>query len=249
MAKKTVEIELPELKDSTMIYLLAAVVILAQISTAYFTMQVNQNLETLATAINALENNAPSGNPSPAPSPSPQPAPQPTVVDVSADDDTPRGSPDAKVKIIMFSDYQCPYCGRVEPTVEQIRETYGSDVVIYFRDFPLSSLHPYAQKAAEAAECAGEQGKYWEMHDKLFENQGALDVPSLKQYAADLGLDTAAFNSCLDNGDMASEVQNDFNDGQAAGVSGTPTFFINGKMLVGAQPFDAFKAVIDAELA
>jgi protein-disulfide isomerase len=249
MAKKTVEIELPELKDSTMIYLLAAVIILAQVSTTYFTMQVNQNVQTMATAIKNIKIAAPSGNPSPAPSPSPQPAPQPTVVDVSEDDDAVRGPANAPVEIIEFSDYQCPYCERAYPTVQQILRTYGDKVKFIYRDFPLSSLHPYAQKAAEAAECAGEQGKYWEMHDKLFENQGALDVPSLKQYAADLGLDTAAFNSCLDNGDMASEVQNDFNDGQAAGVSGTPTFFINGKMLVGAQPFDAFKAVIDAELA
>jgi protein-disulfide isomerase len=244
MSKNSIEIEVPDINDKTLIYLVAGAILLSQITTAYFTLQVNQNLQALSAAISNSEITVPSGNPSP----SPQPTPQPTVVQVSADDDTPKGSPSAQVKIIMFSDYECPFCSRVEPTIDQIVETYGDKVVIYFRDFPLS-FHANAQKAAEASECAGEQGKFWEMHDKLFENQQALDVASLKQYAADLGLNTATFNSCLDNGDMASEVQKDFSDGQAAGVSGTPTAFVNGKKLVGAQPFSAFKPLIDTELA
>ncbi len=101
---------------------------------------------------------------------------------------------------------------------------------------------------AEAAECADEQGKFWEYHDKLFENQQALDAASLKQHAKDLGLDTTVFDNCLDNGDMASEVQKDFQDGQGHSVSGTHTFFVNGQNIVGAQPFSVFKQAIDAEL-
>lgn len=169
---------------------------------------------------------------------------------VSLDDDPSKGSDNAPVTIIEFSDYQCPYCARFwRDTLPQIEEEYieTGKVKFVYRDFPLG-FHQYAQKAAEAAECADEQGNYWDYHDKLFENQNALDTASLKQYAKDLGLDTAKFNDCLDSGKYASEVQKDFEDGQAAGVTGTPAFFINGQSVVGAQPFSAFKQVIDAEL-
>ena len=117
-----------------------------------------------------------------------------------------------------------------------------------FRDFPLS-FHPEALPAAEAAECAGDQGKYWEYHDELFKNQQLLSSSLYPQLASQLGLDTAKFQQCLDSGKHTQEVQNDFAYGSQAGVSGTPTFFINGVMLVGAQPYSAFKQVIDAELA
>jgi protein-disulfide isomerase len=161
-----------------------------------------------------------------------------------------RGNKNAKVVIVAFSDYQCPYCSRVEPTMTQIEQTYGDKVAIYFRNFPLPpTMHPNAEKAAEAAQCANAQGKFWEMHDKLFANQGALAVDNLKQYAKDLGLDTTKFNTCLDTNQMMSVVQADSAAGQQAGVSGTPTTFVNGKAIVGAYPFDAFKAAIDAELA
>lgn len=249
MAKKTVEIELPEFSDKTLIYLIAGLILLTQLSTAYFTLQANQNIQALTTTIGKLELTAPANNPSPAQQPAQQPTPQqPTVVQVSAGDAVPRGSPSAPVKIIMFSDYQCPYCSRVEPTIKQIIDTYGGNVVVYFRNFPLG-FHQYAEKAAEAAECAGEQGKFWEMHDKLFENQAALTVDDLKKYASDLGLNTDTFNTCLDSGAMASKISKDQSDGAAAGVEGTPTAFINGKAVVGAQPFESFKALIDAELA
>jgi protein-disulfide isomerase len=110
-------------------------------------------------------------------------------------------------------------------------------------------MHPNAQKAAEATECADDQGKYWEYHDLLYVNQNALDVASLKSYAAQLGLDTATFDECLDAGEQTAEVQKDYQDGQAYGVSGTPAFFINGQLLSGAQPFAAFQQVIDAAIA
>ncbi|MFH1364782.1 MAG: thioredoxin domain-containing protein, partial [Candidatus Aenigmatarchaeota archaeon] len=141
----------------------------------------------------------------------------------------------------------CPFCSRFySDAYQKIITEYvdtGKAKIVY-RDFPLS-FHPQAQPAAEAAECAGEQGMFWEYHDKIFENQGALSTESYKQWAADLGLNTEQFNSCFDSGTYRSEVQKDFADGQAAGVSGTPTFFINGQKLVGAQPFEAFKGVID----
>ena len=117
-----------------------------------------------------------------------------------------------------------------------------------FRDFPLP-FHSDAQKAAEAAECAGEQGKFWEMHNMIFDNQEAIGVADLKQNGKSLGLDIAALNDCLDSGKYADEVIRDMNDGSAAGVSGTPTFFINGEKLVGAQPFSVFEQIIERKLS
>lgn len=180
--------------------------------------------------------------------PEPQEIPR---TEVSLDDDPVKGNENAPVTIVEFSEYQCPFCGKYfKETYPKIVEEYinTGKVKYVFRDFPLS-FHQYAQKAAEAAECAQDQGKYWEMHDKLFQNQKNLDIDSLKKYAKDIGLDVEEFNSCLDSGKYASEVQKDFNDGQKYGVSGTPTFFINGIELVGAYPFDSFKQIIDAELA
>jgi len=189
------------------------------------------------------KNDGDSGNDTP-----PVPPPTADVGELVDDDDAVRGPEDAKITIVEFSDFECPFCGRAIPVVEQVMEEYEGDVKLIFKDFPLS-FHQNAQKAAEAAECAGEQDQYYEYHDVLFDNQTALSISDLKQYAADLGLDTEAFNSCLDNGDMAAEVQADFAAGQAVGVSGTPTFFINGQKIVGAQPFSAFKQIIDAELS
>ena len=117
-----------------------------------------------------------------------------------------------------------------------------------FKDFPLPN-HGEAFKASEAARCAGEQGKYWEMHDAMFANQRALEVPQLKRYAAGLGLDAARFDPCLDSGKFAAVVRADMAQGQAMGVNSTPTIYINGRALIGAQPFSAFKQIIDEELA
>ncbi len=128
-------------------------------------------------------------------------------------------------------------------------ETYGDQIKFVVRDFPLNSIHPYAQKAAEATECADDQGKFWEYHDLVFANQNAIDVDSLKGYAAELGLDTGTFDECLDEGKHSSEVGNDLEDGRASGVTGTPAFIINGQLVSGAQPFTVFQQVIDAALA
>lgn len=195
----------------------------------------------------------PTAYPTPSPILSPaaaQPSPTAGIVQVSADDDPALGPQDAPVLIVEFSDFQCGYCARfATETLNQILDTYGDQVRFVYRDFPLTSMHPYAQKAAEATQCAYEQGKYWEYSDLLFQNQQALDVDSLKGYAQQLGLETGAFNECLDSGRYTSEVQNDLAQGQGYGVTGTPTFFINGRMLVGAKPFSDFQAMIAEELA
>lgn len=156
------------------------------------------------------------------------------------------GSKDAKVTIIEFSDYECPACRRAEPVVEQVISYYGDRILFSYRDFPIYQIHPFAQGAAEATRCANEQGKYWEMHDKLFASND-LDASSLKRYARDLGIDGEKFDSCLDSHKYGQDVANDASDGAAAGVKGTPTFFINGKMYVGGRSFDEFRKIIDGE--
>jgi len=161
-----------------------------------------------------------------------------------------KGDQNAKITIIEFSDFQCPYCARyVTETFPQIEKEYiATGKVFYvFHQYPLP-FHQYAQKAAESAECAGEQDKFWEMHDKLFANQDKLTEVDLKGYAANLGLDTSKFNTCLSSGQFTDSVQADMELGQSMGVNGTPSFFINGKFVSGAQPFESFKAIIDAEL-
>lgn len=159
-----------------------------------------------------------------------------------------KGNPSAPITIVEFSDYQCPYCSKAESTVAQILSEYKDKVRLVYRDFPLP-FHDRAQKAAEAALCAQEQGKYWEMHDKLFANQQALEPASLKGYARDIGLDGARFDRCLDSGEKAKLVDSSRRAGDEAGVSGTPAFFVNGMMLSGAQPYESFKSLIDSELA
>lgn len=171
------------------------------------------------------------------------------VNDVSADDDPYRGSEQSPVTIVEFSDFECPYCQSfAEQVLPQLFDVYGEDVRFVFRDFPITSIHPQAFKAAEAAQCAFEQGEFWRYHDLLFQNQGALDLTNLKKSASTLGMDTGIFDDCLDSGSYEEEVQADLEDGQLYGVSGTPTFFINGRKVVGAQPFAVFQQIIEEEL-
>jgi protein-disulfide isomerase len=129
-----------------------------------------------------------------------------------------------------------------------VAQTYGDKVKLVWKDFPLTSIHPEAFKASEAAHCAGDQGKYWDYHDRLFQNQRALQVDALKKHAADLGLDTGAFNACVDSGKYTDRVRKGLEEGTALGVGSTPSVFINGRLLMGAQPFEAFQAIIDDEL-
>jgi protein-disulfide isomerase len=158
-----------------------------------------------------------------------------------------RGSDKAAVEIIEFSDFQCPFCLRADPTVRQVLSTYGDRIRFVYRHFPLPN-HPNARPAAEAAACAANQNQFWAYHDRLFANQSRLQDADLKQHAADLGLDTALFNACVDGHKMKARIDDDLEAGREAGVDGTPAFFINGRMLSGAQPFDAFRRIIEEEL-
>jgi len=158
------------------------------------------------------------------------------------------GDKEAEVVLVEFSDYQCPYSKRAQATVSKVLEEYKGKIYYAFFDYPLP-FHQNAMKAHEAARCAGEQGKYKEYHAKVFDNQQNLGVEDLKQYAKDLGLDMDAFDSCLDTGKTAESVKQSAQKGNDAGVSGTPAFFVNGIMISGAQPFESFQEVIEAELA
>ena len=185
----------------------------------------------------------------PPPAPTAAAAPPPAEKqDISAGDAPSKGPKGAPVTIVEWSDFQCPFCGRVGPTIKQIEDTYKGKVRIAFKQQPLP-FHSNAQVAAEASLAAHEQNKFWEMHDKMFANQQALDRPNLEKYAQELGLNMAKFKAALDSGKFKEKVQKDSAEGMKVGANGTPTFFINGQKVEGAQPFDAFKAVIDRELA
>ncbi len=177
---------------------------------------------------------------------------------VSTDDDAYLGDENAPVVIIEFSDYQCPFCRSFwRETLPLIKSEYidTGKVQFVFRDLPLS-IHPAAIPAAQATECAEEQGKFWEMHDKIFSEQEKLgsgtvqfSVDDLKKWAGEINLNTGDFNSCLDSKKYAEEVENDLNDARAAGANSTPSLFINGRLVVGAQPFAVFQSLIEEELS
>lgn len=191
------------------------------------------------------------------------PTPAPVVIDEATWDKllskpaSSMGDKNAKVVMVEFTDFQCPYCeAYFTQTYNQIKEEYVDTGKVYYvsRDLPLVTLHPNAHIAAEAARCAGDQGKYYEMHDKLFENQSgwsSLGDPkeTFGEYAKEVGLNVTKFNNCLANGEMKDLVDDDLALSQQVGASGTPTFYINGKQLVGAQPYAAFKAELDQALA
>ena len=153
----------------------------------------------------------------------------------------------APITIVEFSDFQCPYCARLIPTLEEVKKKYGDKVRIVFQQYPLA-FHQFAQKAAEASLCAHEQGKFWELHDAMFQNQQNLAVEQLKAKATELGMNADQFNACLDQGKFASQVAADLEAGTKAGVNGTPAMFINGRFLSGAQPLGEITKVIDDEL-
>jgi protein-disulfide isomerase len=170
-----------------------------------------------------------------------------TVYKVPVGGSAVKGPEDALVTVVEFSDFQCPFCSRVGPTLKQIEQEYGSKVRVVFKHNPLP-FHPQAPLASEAALAAHDQGKFWPMHDKLFGNQQALDRPTFEKYAEELGLDMAKFKASLDNNSHKAMIEEDKTLAQTLGANGTPSFFINGRTLRGAQPFAAFKALIDEEL-
>jgi predicted DsbA family dithiol-disulfide isomerase len=169
-------------------------------------------------------------------------------VDVAIDLGRLSGSADAPVHIVEFSDFECPYCRNAEKTIQAVVAKYGGKVSLTYRDFPLTSIHPSAQSAAEASRCAADQDKFWAYHDRLFTSP-TLDVARLKDVAREIGLDQKKFDGCLDSGSKRAAVDADARAGRLAGVSGTPAFFINGIPLTGAQPAAAFEKIIDDELA
>ena len=187
-------------------------------------------------------------------------APPPVVDAIDISGIPVKGEKSAKVAIIEFTDYQCPFCGQLfTNTFPSIKKEYidTGKVKYLVMDFPLTQIHPYAQKAAEAASCATDQNKYWEMHDKLFANQTALTVDDLKKYAADLGFNTGNFNSCLDSGKYADKVAKSIKSGEGYGVRGTPASFVgtlegntvkNATMVSGAVPFEQLKSTIEEAL-
>jgi protein-disulfide isomerase len=166
---------------------------------------------------------------------------------VSSANSPSKGPKTAPIEMIEFSDFQCPFCLRADPTVQEVLKTYGDKIRFVYRHYPLPN-HPAARPAAEAAACANEQGKFWPYHDLLFANPSKLSDADLKQHASTLGLNTAQFNSCVDTHKPKGLIDADVKAGEEAGVNGTPAFYINGRMISGAQPFDVFKRIIDEEL-
>jgi protein-disulfide isomerase len=169
-------------------------------------------------------------------------------VQVSPEKGVIRGDKDAPVTVVEFADFQCPFCKFVLPTLKQVMNHYEAQVRWVFRDFPVPSLHPGSPKVHEAARCAGDQGKFWEYHDLLFERSQQHALPELEQYARDLNLDREMFGACLSSAKYQAEISGDVENAKQLGVSATPTFFINGRMLVGVQPLAAFQSLIDDEL-
>ena len=163
-------------------------------------------------------------------------------------DDPAKGPLDAPIVLVEFSDFQCPFCQRATGTLAELVGRYEDQIRFVYKDYPLPS-HAQAFKAAEAGNCAHDQGMFWEFHDKMFASQDALDVPALKSYASELGLDAASFSACLDEGRYTQRVQQDMQIGQRYGVSSTPTVFINGRPVMGAAPLETFDQIIREELA
>ena len=167
---------------------------------------------------------------------------QSTLVNIDVEGRPYFGSEDAPVTIVEFVDYECPFCGRhARETLPKLRREYEGAIKYVIFNFPISRLHPFAHQAGRATACAQEQGKFWEYHGLLFQNQQALDLDSLTLYAEGMGLNTTDFSTCLDSDAKAKQVLDDVQAAQSYGVRATPTFFINGKILVGALPFSSFQ--------
>ena len=160
-----------------------------------------------------------------------------------------RGPEKAPITIVKFEDFQCPYCKIVQPRFSELLKKYQGKVRLVHKDLPLEDLHSQARQAAEASRCASDQGKFWEYHDKLYEHSPKASTDDLRTYAKEVGLNLDGFESCFTSGKYRAAVQKDLREGAALGLTGTPVFFINGRELVGAQPIEAFTAIIDEELA
>ncbi len=202
-----------------------------------------ESVRTVLAGINPEAGRQPS-RPAAAPTGRPDPAKR---YEVSTAGSPVRGPESAAVSIVEFSDFQCPFCGRVSPTLDQIEQTYGDQVRIVFKHLPLS-IHPKAPAAHAASEAAHRQGKFWEMHDAIFANQRELETAKFEEYAEEMGLDMDRYRADAASAAVKARVAQDMEEARRLGVSGTPGFFINGRFFSGAQPYDAFKKMIDEEL-
>jgi protein-disulfide isomerase len=155
-----------------------------------------------------------------------------------------QGTTDAPIALLEYGDYECGFCGKVQPIVREIQRRLGDDLCFAFRHFPLTNVHPHAEHAAEAAEAAGEQGSFWPMHETLFANQNALDDESLAEYAAALGLNKTRLIQEVISGAYSGRIREDFKNGVRAGVNGTPCFFINGKRYDGSRALESLLAAV-----
>lgn len=174
--------------------------------------------------------------------------PTPGGVPAITDADHVRGSLDAKIIMVEYSEFQCPYCSRHTPTMDQIFEEYDGEVAWVYRHFPLS-FHDEAMPSAVASECAGEQDKFWEYHDELFDNASDLGDDLYQEIAKNVGLNINDFNACLDDNNYETQIKAEAAAGAAAGVSGTPGTFVNGELVKGAVPYDSFKSIVEQALA
>jgi protein-disulfide isomerase len=229
---------------------IAAVIIAASIVGGSFLIRssldrTSQELAGLKTAIGELEIAAPA--PAPAARPAARARPDPNKrYTVNTMGSPAKGGDDAKAVIVEFSDFQCPFCARVSPTMERIQEEYGDEVRIVFKHLPLR-MHSKAPAAHAAAEAAHRQGKFWEMHDRIFANQSSMSPEKYAEYAGEIGLDVERFEKDVASADVKKKVDGDAAEAGRLGVTGTPAFFVNGRFLAGAKPFESFKALIDAE--
>ena len=206
----------------------------------------SQELAGLKTAVGELEIAAPAPQPAARRAERARPDPDKRYT-INTKGSPGKGGDDAKAVVVEFSDFQCPFCARVSPTMEQIQEEYGDEVRIVFKHLPLR-MHAKAPAAHAAAEAAHRQGKFWEMHDRIFANQSSMSPEKYVEYAREIGLDVERFEKDVASADVKTKVDGDAAEAARLGVTGTPAFFINGRFLSGARPFESFKERIDTEL-
>ncbi|OGY42874.1 MAG: hypothetical protein A2729_03090 [Candidatus Buchananbacteria bacterium RIFCSPHIGHO2_01_FULL_39_14] len=233
-------------KQSLFFGLITGIAVMSLAANAYF-LSGGQSLSSSKSA-NTGSQAAVNTNPTPTPAPTPEPGGDFSKVPAVTNNDHIRGDKNAKITMIEYSDFQCPFCQRHAPTMAKVLEDYQGKVRLVYRHFPLTSIHPQAQKSAEASECASEQGKFWEYHDLLFANQSALDITSLKSYAKQLSLNQGQFDQCLDSGKYTAKVNKGSAEAQASGITGTPGTWVGDQLVKGAYPYDTFKQIIDGLL-
>jgi protein-disulfide isomerase len=171
----------------------------------------------------------------------------PPFTEATQDDAPARGPKNAPVALVEFADFECPFCRQMQPEIEKLLKEYDGKLTLFYKEFPLA-IHPHAEKAAEAARCAGEQGAFWPYHDILFRDRSSLEVPQLKESARTLGLDATRFDACLDSGQQVPAIQKDLAQGQQLGLAGTPGFFINGHFLSGVISYGTLREIVEQQL-